>query len=364
MLRALLYSVILLCCTATPLAAEEAFTIDNIHITKTAADASTARKEAIKAAELAAFEQLMHIILQPDTKEQLEELDPDTISTLVQSFEVTQEQITRNTYQANFSISFNPSAIKSVLRQDKLDVILDKSPPLLVLPILQQEEKVVLWEASNPWRNAWDALALESKIVPLILPIGDLEDIQMVSVEDAYSHEYSALDRLAKKYSAESTLILEGTYRLDGITEEPTLEVVMRSIDHGIEIDRKKGIFKGEKSQPVSEFYASVVRKVINRLEGEWRKDIRQAVEKNRTQPARHITVMTPISGINEWLELKQRIEEFELVDSYEIKELSVSKVALDIYYKGDFATFAYFLHTRGFQLSRDGEVIWMVARG
>ena len=82
-----------------------------------------------------------------------------------------------------------------------------KQVPIIVLPIYQAGGQAILWEDSNPWREAWRRLEIKNELVNLMVPIGQLADVMAINAEQALEGDRKSLRKFAMSYGAEETLV-------------------------------------------------------------------------------------------------------------------------------------------------------------
>ncbi len=65
---------------------------------------------------------------------------------------------------------------------------------MVVLPLWKGPDGPVVWE-DNLWRKAWLDLKAEQAVVPMIIPLGDLEDTSAITPKRRWLAMRSSLDR-------------------------------------------------------------------------------------------------------------------------------------------------------------------------
>ncbi len=105
---------------AAPADPQEALTVKDLLIEKTATDAVAARKDAIAEAQRQALLKLAGFPAEGKTPPALP--DDLTISTLVRDFSVRNEQISVNRYAAQFTVRFNPNAVDFIKGWASVDI--------------------------------------------------------------------------------------------------------------------------------------------------------------------------------------------------------------------------------------------------
>ncbi len=109
-----LFAVVSLALSA-PALAQMSYTVEGVEVDVTAANAVKAREEALKQAQVKAFEQLALGALGEQGMSGYTMPDTDTIMALVQDFEVTNEQLSARRYKGVFTVRFRPALAQQYL---------------------------------------------------------------------------------------------------------------------------------------------------------------------------------------------------------------------------------------------------------
>jgi hypothetical protein len=96
-----------------------------------------------------------------------------------------------------------------------IEIVEDQSPPMVILPIWKGPDGPQVWE-DNLWRKAWLDLKAEQAIVPLIVPLGDLEDTSAITPEEALALDPIRLESLMIRYGAKAILVAIAEPAADG----------------------------------------------------------------------------------------------------------------------------------------------------
>src|SRR5690606_14883088 len=110
------------------------------------------------------------------------------------------ERTSTNRYIAELTVQFQPDQIRQFLRSNGIAYAETRSQPVLVLPLYGPEESAVLWAGENPWLAAWQQHETGNELVPLVTPLGDLEDLTTVDAPQALAGDEEALRDMAERY--------------------------------------------------------------------------------------------------------------------------------------------------------------------
>ncbi len=129
------------------------------------------------------------------------------LDALESGFEVYSEKASSASYRAYITYRFKPDAVRRLLKDAKLPYSEAQTRVALVLPVLQTDGGVYLWEGNNPWMSAWKVRPYTHELTPMQAPLGDLEDSSAVTARQALAMDPSALARIAGKYGVSQVIV-------------------------------------------------------------------------------------------------------------------------------------------------------------
>jgi len=236
-----------------PTAAVEPLTVVDVIIDKTAKNAVVARDDAIVEARRVAFQKLAERNMDAEDYKSFKLPSDQTIATMVQDFEIKNEQLSATRYVANFTVRFRevvrnyvhvravepqpvateeagnvsvnentvdaesaaaqPAASSTVIEALRADAPVEDEQtknPVLLLPYYENiAGKTFLFDDPNPWRQAWqnmDTKQLAGKR-QIIVPLGDINDVSAGSSEAVWSGKYDAVEKLRRNYGVEEVIL-------------------------------------------------------------------------------------------------------------------------------------------------------------
>lgn len=132
---------------------------------------------------------------------------------LESGFEVYNEKSSPRTYRAFITYRFKPAAVRRLLRDSQIPYSEAQTRTALVLPVLQTQNDIYLWEENNPWMAAWKVRPYNNELTPMIAPLGDLEDQAAVSPRQAMALDAEALQVMADRYSVSQVIVAHAYLR-------------------------------------------------------------------------------------------------------------------------------------------------------
>ncbi|MGE0409848.1 MAG: DUF2066 domain-containing protein [Amphiplicatus sp.] len=126
---------------------------------------------------------------------------------LESSFEVYAEKSSATTYRAYITYRFKPDAVRRLLKNARLPYSETQTRTALVLPVLQTDNGVYLWESNNPWMAAWKSRPLNNELTPMTAPLGDLEDAALIGAKEALALDPEKLAAMADHYAVSQVIV-------------------------------------------------------------------------------------------------------------------------------------------------------------
>lgn len=299
------------------------FSASGIQVDVTAENAAKAREQALHEGQKQALMAVMSRITPDYVVDQLPELVPDDIINFVQDMSVLNEKTSPVRYMATLEVRFNGDAVRELLKSNGLPFVRTSGKPLLILPLYRRGSSPrLLWEEDNAWLRAWINRSVESYMIPLIVPMGDMQDSQTVTAEQVAKDDLSAVLPLAKRYDAEGALVVEMT------RTGSNFNVSVRAMDETTASEVKGFSFSVPLVKNTATTYANAVRRVVDRLERKWKED--QMVRFNDTTS---LVVMVPVADVAQWLLVKERLSRVPIIGSYTLQAARAGVLQLTIFY-------------------------------
>lgn len=317
---------------AGPAAAQgDLYSVAGIQVDATDENAASARVAAHASGHLAAFEILVARLVPEDEIFAVPQLDAAEIGALVQDFSVDNERTSAVRYLATLNFRFNPDSVRGFLGQNEIPFAEIRSEPTLVLPILSEKGQTLLWRQPNAWRTAWQGMQLDAELVPMVLPLGDLEDISAVTAGQVLSGDANGLQALARRYGVASIYVARLSLGDDPDTNLSTAVLDLWRFG-GIQASttvRQSHLQQSEESRGA--FLRRVARSTANEITEGWKQEnlLRLAEQSS-------IMVTVPVADLGQWLQVKARLDQVVTVVDSKLSHMTRGSVDLLITYIGD----------------------------
>lgn len=329
------------------------FAVQGVAVDVTDSDAATAKNKALVEVQIKAFRQLAERLGSPEVVAAVEEMDEKQILPYLKSLSIEEESISPGRYAGKLTVRFLPEKVKALYSNYGVRVVSRQGPSFLVLPVWQPSQGVSqLWE-DNPWRRAWVNLRAEQSLVPIIVPLGDLDDSAIISVEDVLSGDEVKLEAIRRRYDVNTVLIAyaepaEGggvRARMQGDTPLGRMKFDKIYTAENPTIDESAAL-------ATQRFHAVMVDKYRSNPSGA---SVADGGEPAEAAPRQTLAVAVPFAGPSEWNRLRSRILSAPGVVGLDVSSLGGDGAVVRLTVAGELDLMQSRFERVGLQLMRAG---------
>ncbi|WP_252509658.1 DUF2066 domain-containing protein [Thalassospira sp. TSL5-1] len=333
---------------ATSAAAQDLFTVSGVHVDRSAASATKARDAALASGQQIAFSRLISrlTLMGPGAASGM--ADQNTITNMVRDFGVTNEKTSSVRYIADMSVRFKADQVRQFLKTRNIPFAETEARKILILPVYSSQGYTSLWDDPNPWRDAWSRVAGASGLVPVTLPVGDLDDIGTVSVEQAQSGDQSALDKIGDRYGA-NVAVVDATMSGDAVDISVTR----------YDASGTPQVFGVHESMASGESVGDVLQRAAT--------DVRAQLENSWKQTnmidygaGGELMLFIPITGMDDWASIENRLEKMPVIKLLRVVAMSRREVQVDVEFAGTNDQFRVALAQQNLNLKQIDQ-LWFV---
>ena len=188
-----------------------AFVVADLPVDATGKSGVAARDAARDAGEKQALQLLLQRLTAPQDWPRLPVLSGEDVTDLVLDFEVESEHVSASHYLGRYTFRFDPKGIRNLLQLANIPFTELVSKSVVVVPVYQNSNETHLWDDPNPWRDAWNKAHGPAGLVPWIVPVGDLSDVQSVDVPDVQHPVPDKLAGLSQRYGGGDVAVVSAT---------------------------------------------------------------------------------------------------------------------------------------------------------
>lgn len=285
------------------------FSVTGVQVDVTDKDAATARTRAIIEAQVKAFYMLAERLGSPEAAQRLQGVDARDIGRMLRSLSIEEERSGPGRYIGKLTVRFLPSKIREVLGRYGIDIVEGQAPPMVVLPLWKGPDGLVIWE-ENLWRKAWLDLKAEQSLVPIIVPLGDLQDTSAITPEEAAAGNAIKLESLMMRYEAKAILVaIAEPDPAGGIHAVMQGDSPLGRINFDKTYTAEDGTLEGAAAAAAKRFDDVMLEKwrgVQIKMAAEAR--ARAEAEQQTRRASSSLPVAVPFSGIHQWNGIRARL--------------------------------------------------------
>ncbi len=314
------------------------FTVTNVKVDVKAKNSAIARESAFAKAKSKAFAKLSQRMLSEEESQSFFKPDSAMISTFIQDFEVTAEKISSVRYVGTYTFRFKDKPVREFFASQGVSYTDVSSRPVLVLPFYQLGASTVLFSAANDWMNAWNRAEAQQGLVPIVVPIGDLQDVSVFGASAALSYQKDKLTKMLKRYNAGEAVLLIAA-------PDQALSQVLSSDAPAVGALVIK-IYRTDRNAP------EIVQDVLVKARGNESKaqmfdratlDVQKALQKNwkaktivSAGQGNHLQVRVHFTALDEWAETNRALHKAYGINDVILKSLSPKEARVELVFEGN----------------------------
>ena len=298
------------------------YTVKDIYIEFNLNKNEDYRKKALNSAYKIAILRYLNWITLEQKEEIVKIIDSIIVKDFVSGYSIDSEKFKKNKYSALISVNFEKKKITDFLDDKLIKYSLQAGPKTLILPLMNFNSRLILWDDPNPWFEAWLSRPLDPNLNKFLLPAGEVDDLITLSAIDAKNLQYYKLKNISIKYGAKKILVLivnvnkkQNDYTLDlkvfnGLEQK---EVSLEGFNFLPSDDLNKDLLK--LANQFSFYYDDLwVKKNIdkNNLKSRWVVEIR-------------------FTKFNQWIKFKKKLLNSDKVTNLVVSRLSNKRAFLEV---------------------------------
>jgi hypothetical protein len=252
----------------------------------------------------------------------------EQIDTHIRGYQLIQDKLEGNRYLAKYKVSVSDDLVSRLVTTDTSKTN-ETTNPILILPVLNENSELLLWEADNFWRGIVNGVALELGENLLIMPYGDPSDVNTVSSATALSSRYEDLQKMAQRYGAREVVVALAEIKRDQ-TPKGVAVTLRRLGPDGLD-KRKISFYEVTNAEaPADSALPDAARAMANEL-----KDIAryyEGEEERRIANATKLKLQTQFRRLNDWVKLKAQLEQLPQVLRMDVDSIDIASAQATLY--------------------------------
>lgn len=317
---------------------DDLFRVDGVTVDITAENAVAARDQAFAKAQSDAFAILAQRMVAEAQVQNVQTPDATTISTLIQDFEVTNEQLSNVRYVGTYTFRFDQAAVSQFFSVSGVQFTNQSQPAMLVLPFFQEGGKINLWSESNLWLSSWAGATLQRGVVPIVVPIGDLMDVGDLDDARALSYDPEGLTRMLRRYEAGDAALMIAVPDAElasvaggGDIAKGNLRISLYSTDGNGPTIVQEMNFTADGTQTRDALYAKAVSDLHALLQKDWKSG---AFDTSVAEQA--FIVSAEFANLGEWVKIQSALKGVRGVSNISIGSLKQNSARIAFAFRGD----------------------------
>lgn len=343
--------------TAASGAWADLFTSPPVPVDVRAESAQAAQAEAMAQARAAGLRQVMMRLTAEEDHQNLPVVEGETLERMVTALQISDEKTAPDRYIAQVSFQFDAESVRQLLRANNIAFTEARALPILIIPVLTEGGEPSIWTDPSPWLEAWARQDGSQHLVPPLVPFGDIEDVISLTPEQALAGDEAAILALARRYGAESALVVHAILDIDPVNRNATVDIFSQSFgpDQYQPIDTA---FSGAATEGTESFLAAIAELLMGDISSQWKAaTIRRFAIENR------LTAVVPVTGLRDWLDMSATINRIHLVRQQDLKALSVRDAVVELTYGGEPALLLDAMTRAGLTMEQQPDGFWLLKR-
>lgn len=346
--------------------ARDIYNVTDIAVFFEADNSNTAREIALKDGEKKAYEELAKRFVDYGYTDKAPDLSAAKINELIVQMKIQEEKISGTSYSAKLDFWFNPRKTSGYFNVKNY-----RGTPVgakhLILPVLIEGGREKIWD--HKWLGAWTNFRSEK----ILVPIGDLEDMQALKAEDMSVGDYQGIDKLARRYRAPIIILAKAEYT----NLENTLIVSVEALE-GKDGKIYHYEYPGEVGIGASELFDSAANDILYRIQknklAEKQKPLdeeeQESVERveyyrnyddARKYKYNRFEAVVETRNLAEWSRIRKKLLRSDYVEKMEVISFTPGKALVEIVHDGTVSQFAAALDLEYLQLQNPESRGWVI---
>ena len=329
------------------------FAVQGVSADVTDKDVATAKNKALFEVQMKAIVMLAQRLGNETFAAEIAKLESKDVLPLLKSLSIEEEGTGPGHYIGKFTVRFIPEKVQRLFESYGVTVVSEQATPMLVLPIWKAAEGTQLWE-DNLWRAAWLSLHAEQSLVPLIIPIGDLEDTASITAQDVLNLDPIKLETLRRRYGTRTILVaIAEPAEGNGVRAMMNAESELGKITFDKIYTADPPALDASAALAAARFHAVMIDK--------YKSDKSRAQQVSADASVSHsIPVTVPFTSPSEWNAVRSRILSSPGIIGVDVSTLAADGAVIRLMYVGDLQVVQTSMQGTGLQMSQIGGT-WVI---
>jgi hypothetical protein len=300
--------------------------VRDLVVDATADSAVAARAIALSRGQRRALTLILRRITLREDWGRLPKVAASEIPDLVEAIAIADEKTSSVRYLAKISVRFKERALHGLLSEAEIAFSDTQAKPSLILPVWEAGGVRQLFEDTNPWRQAWEALPLmDGELLPLRLPLSDLQDISALGADAALLGYWNRFQKLTVRYGVDSVIAVHAA----GLRGK-----AMQVDVHWHTPDGTKttvGSYRAQRGEKRGPFLKRLAALIAAELGDDWKRRTLLNFEDRNNLSAR-----VQFEDLKSWNAVRQRLQQISVVQKFDVLSITRYDAQVMLDYLGD----------------------------
>ena len=328
------------------------YAVDNVYVDVTSVTSADARKKATYDGYKKALDVVLNrLALKQDLEKYPISFEGD-YANLVSEFSVLSEKSSDVRYIATLKIVLKPEMVKKLLSDNFVPFTEEIKKKTLLIPLFytSPNSDAIIWGEDNLLLKSFSDNNINSKLTPIIVPIGDVRDVSVLSPAGAKSPDSNALKTIARKYNVDNVIVVSSILYQG---KNPKVDVY---IQKGIG-DEVNSTIRVEYNDDldVGTFYRQVANRIVEKLEDSWK--LKNVVHYSEDT---EIIALVDIKSLKDWVNKERNIKAIPIVKECYLQAMKKDIAQVSISFSGGLVKLKELLSKKGLELNNINN-IWII---
>ncbi|WP_119165909.1 DUF2066 domain-containing protein [Algihabitans albus] len=326
----------------------QVFTVRGVEVDVTADGITAARRQALAQGQVRAMRDLLERLILPEDYGSIPPLSAAEVQDYVLDFGVADERTSAVRYIASMTVRFRPGAVRRLLRANGLRFAEVQSRPVLVVPVWSEGSGDRLWQGFNPWLSAWILESDVVELVPVLTPLGDLEDLRDIDAVQALAGDSTRLRTIGERYGADSVLVSHAVQEGDPDVGLGGVRVESRRYRQGNLDETFVESYSQQQGEDLPALLERAAAAIDRGLQEQWKRANVMSFDE-----LQRILVEVPVAELSDWLLVRRRLEGLASVAANDLVSLTRQRALVELAFYGSIDQLLGQLEQRDLLLTR-----------
>lgn len=321
------------------------WTVANVPVDATGVSPSAAKEAALAQGRRKAWGEVFKRITPSSEWNRQPQLTDQELEPMVRSFDIQGEKHSSTRYLATVTYVFNPAIVRQALKRTGTQFSESTAKPVLVVAMNGSA-----WAPDSPWGRAWAQQARRGRLVPVAVPVGDVQDMAALATVSSAA-DWPIVKSLADRYGASSVLVASAQ------KSGSSIAVTMTQIKPDGHAQRS-GSYAPQGAEDENALALRASGLIADSLQEDWKRSTSVDYGQQST-----LALSVPFSGLSDWVSIRRHLEGTKLIQRVIVDEVNMGTAKIRLEYVGKVEQLQTALSQTNLFLAADATGNWTLSR-